>query len=414
MRLLESSNRGEIAELRQKRAEKEQLPLQKAKLMAETKRHALHYKKLLSRIDSEKKLWFSYEITGDDDDDDENRRRGREVRAMQIKQALAHCILPRAVHSPVDATFCARFVKLMHSLGTVNFSSLSFFDKLFSDDTLYITLLTCTTYEAENLGLFLSQLLEELERWRKSEEAFGREGLGRQLAPDGTTSYLPGLIIRYADSSMLDYDRFCGVLEKWHRNTTNTILTCLKSKEYMHRHNTITLLKNMISVFPEITSQGWSICDAIEGIAKEEDREDLKLSATALLGHLTRRENAWIPMYEFKKVNEETKKKIVAAEEARKAKKSVSKPKADQLDLSREPSVKPSPASTVVPTGPASRKRDRSPEKAAAEIPASLPRIPNLTGYSSRLEPKGDLRTPTPSRASPPRPQSRSFARTPT
>jgi hypothetical protein len=41
-------------------------------------------------------------------------------------QIFQHCIFPRALLSLADASFSARFLRLMHSLGTTNFASMWF------------------------------------------------------------------------------------------------------------------------------------------------------------------------------------------------------------------------------------------------------------------------------------------------
>jgi hypothetical protein len=40
------------------------------------------------------------------------------------------CIFPRLRMSPTDAVFSAQFLRLIHGLGTPNFSSLTMYDKV--------------------------------------------------------------------------------------------------------------------------------------------------------------------------------------------------------------------------------------------------------------------------------------------
>ena len=47
-----------------------------------------------------------------------------------VSQIMQHCIIPRVRLSPVEAVFCARFIKQMHSLGTPHFQTLALYDKV--------------------------------------------------------------------------------------------------------------------------------------------------------------------------------------------------------------------------------------------------------------------------------------------
>ena len=49
---------------------------------------------------------------------------------MVNQQVYQHCIYPRLLLSLEDAAFCAKFVKMMHTMGTQNFASLWFYDNV--------------------------------------------------------------------------------------------------------------------------------------------------------------------------------------------------------------------------------------------------------------------------------------------
>ncbi|CAN6621826.1 THO complex subunit 2 [Trichomonascus vanleenenianus] len=381
IRSLERERGRESAEkLREKKAEKEGLLPQLNKLVAESKRHALHYNKTRARLELEKDHWFSYNVeklTGAE---------GINIRRQQTRHLLAHCILPRALHSPIDAIYCANFVRVLHSFGTVNFSTLSFFDKLFADGILYGTLLTCTPYEAENLGLFFSELLGDLNQWRSDPELYEKEGLGRREdSESGKITFLPGLQLQFSldeveESSLLSYDQLRRALEKWHRHTCSAVVDCLRSEDYMHRRNTMTLLKNMIGVFPAIVTHGWRITDAIEAIAESDPREDLKLSALALSGLINQKSKDWIELYDFKPLSAEAKGEVIReAQERERLRREKNKPvRSRQQSAQPEMDKIASPAtqlrSAAMKTGtPAVEENGES----GGGLPASLPRIPS-------------------------------------
>jgi len=71
-------------------------------------------------------------------------------RADQVRAIIHHCVLPRAVLSLTDAIFAAKFIVLTHELGTHNFSSLSFFAKIFEDISPLV--FSSTAKEAASYG----------------------------------------------------------------------------------------------------------------------------------------------------------------------------------------------------------------------------------------------------------------------
>lgn len=317
-----SGKRSELSKDNEK--EKADLKAQLVAIELESKRHALLWNMSMARLNKEKLSWFT---------DENGSMRSLAARRHQTRAFLGSCILPRAIHSPLDAMFCARFIILLHEIGTPNFSCLTFFDKLFTDGVLYATLLTCTAYEAENLGLFFSEIFKKLQEWHQDELSFIEKSLGKKVKDDGSTVYLPGMMLFFdnpedcneegyptREQSLLNYDQFCQALEKWHRRTTQSIVDCLKNENYMHRRNTIIFLKNVNNVFPVINKQGWAISDEVELIAKTETRQDLKLSATAFVGHLTQRSKHWVSLYDFKTVSETVKLQLIQAEKNRESK----------------------------------------------------------------------------------------------
>lgn len=390
IRILENANNRESSQqAKQIRNQRDNMSQQQAKLSAESKRHALHFEKSKARLRSEKNHWFDYKGP------EAEEKYGMVVRRNITKQLLAKCILPRALTSPIDAIFSARFIQLLHSIGTHNFSSLMFYDKLFSDGILYGTLLTCTSYEAENLGLFLSELLGKLMQWRENSDIYTDEGLGKRYVEDNV-SFLPGLrfahdIPETTEANLLSHTNFKTALEKWNRFTKDAVVDCLKSDIYMHRSNAITLLRNMIEVFPAITTQGWEITDRVEDIAKNEEREDLKLMANALLVHLKRRSKSWIEIYNFKDVKPDVKEELIkASKAAARERESKSQQRHTPLSVansnnassgskrSQSPAVSTG-TSTPVPLTNISRRDSRTAldNKQSGNLPASLPKIPS-------------------------------------
>ena len=102
-----------------------------------------------------------------------------DVVAMAVMQHLVH---PRILMSPVDAAYCVHFFLLLQSLQTPLFSPLRCFDRTFRG---IASLVYCTTEaEASFIGYAFSELLQVLNRWDGSKEAFEKEAQSSNVFRD--------------------------------------------------------------------------------------------------------------------------------------------------------------------------------------------------------------------------------------
>jgi THO complex subunit 2 len=60
-----------------------------------------------------------------------------------VASMIENCIQPRCLLSPMDADFCAQFIKVMHTQGTPGFPTLMAYDKVCSDTNLPPSSLIC-------------------------------------------------------------------------------------------------------------------------------------------------------------------------------------------------------------------------------------------------------------------------------
>jgi THO complex subunit 2 len=67
----------------------------------------------IKRLAREKQHWFS----------------GGVKATILVASLIEHCIQPRSLLSPMDADFCAQFIKVLHTQGTPGFSTLMCYDK---------------------------------------------------------------------------------------------------------------------------------------------------------------------------------------------------------------------------------------------------------------------------------------------
>jgi THO complex subunit 2 len=216
---------------------------------------------------------------------------------------LERCLIPRLLLSPSDADFCFKMIKFLHDNSTPNFRTLSLYGRLFRANRLRSIIFTCTVREAENLGRFLRLVLAEFARWHADAAVYEKEawganknlpGFAKALEPDGKPK------------ALFEYDAkqgfgFKALLLTWHRALNTAIRDCLDGTEWMHIRNAITILKSVIQVFPAIDFMGNGFMKQLEVITKREKdvREDLSLTANAVLVQLKKRSKAWVMVQAF-------------------------------------------------------------------------------------------------------------------
>lgn len=228
---------------------------------------------------------------------------------------LQNCILPRAIHSSFDATYSAEFLFTLHKLNTVNFSLLLALTELFSSRLLFGTLFTCTPTEAENLGIFYSSLLTKLNSWTK--------------ASSFESEVSHGTLFTEESPAGVSLSEFRLTVFNYHKDLLEDVTKSLAVEEYMSRRNAIIYLKNLLGIYPTVEDHCEAITEAIENVAKNDSRDDLKLSSSALIGHVKSRASTWIHIWDFIDMDDESKAKQVGKRDVIKQ----AREKARQLEL---------------------------------------------------------------------------------
>jgi len=94
-----------------------------------------------------------------------------------IQALIQHCVLPRAVLSPEDAIYTAKFFHLLHNIDVPNFPSLKFLDLVFR--IVLANLFSSTEQEAYNLGLFFKEFMGPLRTWAENRVTFEQEAASK-------------------------------------------------------------------------------------------------------------------------------------------------------------------------------------------------------------------------------------------
>ena len=141
-----------------KKKEKEKLNIMLDKLAEEEAKQRDHVAQVKARLDKEKEHWFPLK----------SRTKNETITVF-----LQYCIFSRCLFTQIDAYYCAKFVQIIHSLKTPNFSTIICYDRIFSDISYSIASLTDN--EARRYGRFLLGLLETVMSWHTDPTTFDAE-----------------------------------------------------------------------------------------------------------------------------------------------------------------------------------------------------------------------------------------------
>lgn len=389
-------------------------------LLAENKQHLQAFLKTKMRLTKEKDQWFA--------------ARGRVAKELNYA-LMEHCFLPRIMLSPLDAYFCFKFLKMIHSLGTANFRTLGFYDNLFKAERLSSMFFMCTSKEADNLGKFLCEVLGDLAKWHASKTKYEQEAFGMRRQ-------LPGFALKIENgkpTKLLEYEMLRNLLYKWHVALFDALSNCLASDEYMHVRNAISVLRTISTAYPATINHGRQLQQIVDKL-RESDREDLKVASQALLGTLNRRQKNWVNPEFFRKGPDAAPAKPAATPEPVKEEpKSKVEPGADtkmrdvptaKIERASTPSTKesekipsrggrsPSRPTTPLPSRPTRESTLHPPRSDSRphEVPRRLsppPRFNSSSSLPTRTEPElrngyRDQRPPRSTPNEPPRTDSRS------
>ncbi|KAJ3319211.1 THO complex subunit 2 [Boothiomyces sp. JEL0866] len=243
------------------RKEKERVLSMQLQLVKEFNNQKHFHKRTMERLKMTKSGWFKEE--------------NLDTPAYILEQVYERCCI-----SPADAIYCAQFLKLLHSLGTENLSTLMIYDKILDSGCTHSILFSLTEFEAKNYGLFLSSILETLTKWYKDEALY-----------DQVTKDVPGF--KKDSTNILSYKEFKQMLINWHLQLRQCFLPCLKSGEYMQMRNAIIVLDKINDFFPTIDFIGQQIEISIMSIEQNEIRGDMKQLARSYYAKIQHCKKEW-------------------------------------------------------------------------------------------------------------------------
>jgi THO complex subunit 2 len=255
-----------------RRKEKEKALETKNLLQNECLGQVTNEKAVLNRIQLEKDTWFV-------------NFNGHDMGLILLQK----CLLPRATFSPIDAIFCRKFILLLHSVATLNFSLVQLLDHLLNANILHAMVFSMSEIEAKNYGIFLAGILEKLSKWHISKELYELEAAGNGLVG----------FVTEPDGVLLSHDGFRTLMHKWQLQLRKCFLPCLRSTEYIQLRNAMIMLDRVSEFFPAIDHIGRVFEKAVAAIEKTEDRGDVKQMARSYYAKLRIRKSQWIAAHDY-------------------------------------------------------------------------------------------------------------------
>ncbi|WVR05355.1 hypothetical protein IAU60_002369 [Kwoniella sp. DSM 27419] len=208
-----------------------------------------------------------------------------------------YCFYPRAILSPCDAVFVAKFIRTAHDLGTPGFSTLFTYNAFFGNN-LAACIFSCTDSEARNLGRCLAAIMTDLDAWHRDEKTYRREALGiPDNLPEGEEpKTLPGMLFRSkpgADWAPMGWQDFRTFYAKCHKVLTRSLVSCWSEAEFMHNKNAIIVALQVIKFYPMMDFNGKAVEEAVKKLHDGEVGEitnDLKMMCLSFLTGLRKRQ----------------------------------------------------------------------------------------------------------------------------
>ncbi|KAF9076495.1 transcription factor/nuclear export subunit protein 2-domain-containing protein [Rhodocollybia butyracea] len=241
----------------------------------------------LKRLAREKQHWFTAVTNAAQ----------KQTQALKLLDTfLEHCVHPRSLLSPMDADFCAQFIKMLHTQGTPGFHTLACYDKILGDQ-IKVVLFSCSEYEARNYGRFLLGILSDLNKWHSDEATYIADNRSKA---GGKTVLHTGFQSQYRlpmpPENQLKWSVFQKIVRKWHKKIALAFVECVQTGEFMHVYNAIIVLKEILPFFPlSAVSQetGPQLDKIMDQFLEKEERGDLKILGRAYSASLKKREQFW-------------------------------------------------------------------------------------------------------------------------
>lgn len=178
---------------------------------------------------------------------------------------IQFCLLPRVLTSPMDALFCAEFVRALVRWEVKNYNHILFVKRAL---TVFLSLLRgVTENEALNVSIFLLEVFTDLCRWNESAKEY--EAACAQNACFAKEWEKP-------EEARLSFEAYqkVGVGERnerqlykhWMKLITVMIVSDLQSADLLHVRNALDFLQRVNSVYPKHSDNADALYPFLENL----------------------------------------------------------------------------------------------------------------------------------------------------
>lgn len=321
---------------------------------------------------------------------------------LSMATFLHVCLLPRVLHSGIDAHFCSRFIRLLLKWATPGFFYLELLEALFKLVGPVIS--SSSVNEASRFGRFLKEVMHDLHRIAYDEAAYEAAS---KAAPACFASVLGDVHSPPTSFSSMQVN-----IMKWHLRLSKAIDRCLagSNTSKMEINNALLVLCKVGTEFPRTYTQGEKIEKLLDSIihAEENKNSAIKLLATRSHAQMQAQKKSWT-----KDAAQIKREQAAAAEKARlaaaktAAKGDAATPASASADSKKPAAANGSAASSKPPSGSASSSRapvapaPRPSAGSAASSSASGKRGDDRRDDRGGDQPRSDSRNSATPRSSP-------------
>ncbi|KAI9138077.1 transcription factor/nuclear export subunit protein 2-domain-containing protein [Paraphysoderma sedebokerense] len=303
-----------------------------------------NYNDTLTRLSQDKDCWFN-EFTAPH---------------LIAENFLQYCVVPRVTFSPNDAIFCAKFIMLIHSMGTASFCTFRVYDLIFTNIGFINGL---TENQAKNFGRFLNEILTVLSSWHSNEKKYMMEALGENKLPGFQRVFetRKAQVELFNPESLVSHKDFKVALGKWYSRMTMFFVQALSSDRPLQFRNALHVLLRINAHFPAATQHGNKITVGVQRLLDLND-PGVKVLALGYMPLLKKSQARWTDIEIFTGIAM-TK----------------SKPKVTNLSTEKSQKLSPSkypPGLKREPTTPTMPKPPATPPRPTDEAAVALTIVP--------------------------------------
>eukprot|EP00923_Selenidium_pygospionis_P038564 GHVN01067193.1.p1 GENE.GHVN01067193.1~~GHVN01067193.1.p1 ORF type:complete len:2710 (+),score=348.36 GHVN01067193.1:1046-9175(+) len=217
-----------------------------------------------------------------------------------------HLLAPRVTSSETDALFCAHFVRVLESLETSMFCIIDFYNKW--TNMIAPLVRGCTEREASLVGLFIGEMMKDVNSWVQDPDALiafkdNRCYATKYVAAPSSQPNADGS--KPVTPSHVPFDRnlLLKGVSKWENRVFRHLQPGLgvtsHEVSWIEQRTVLILLKQTLQSFPITQATGNQILEALKSVISESTKDtkqwkDISIMATRIGSFLKEKKPKWV------------------------------------------------------------------------------------------------------------------------